>query len=56
MADANAWMRCPERPLSPPDPNPECPECDVPLEIVTRDYVKCGECGFEEEAYFDDGI
>jgi len=43
-------MTFPDLPLDPPEPMPECPECDIPLQICRRDYAKCLNCGWENEA------
>jgi hypothetical protein len=45
MAHGNSWMTCPEPPLDPPEDNPECPECDKPLEVARSDRMECS-CGW----------
>jgi hypothetical protein len=48
MADANAWMRPGEPPLTPPDEDGRCPRCDTPLD-ATPDRVHCEDCGYADE-------
>lgn len=48
------WHPCGGPPLDPPDPYPECPDCDNPLtEYEPRQFAKC-DCGYEWEADYDE--
>ena len=48
MTQSNSWMTCPAPPLDPPEDDPECPECDKPLRIVTKNFFEC-DCGWVSE-------